>query len=77
MVRVAGLWYLLASAYLVARLLSNRVLVGSWGVSTQLAVETAVIPLVQLGVLRLLRLHRSARSANGAGGATRPGADGA
>ncbi|MBZ5588250.1 MAG: hypothetical protein LAO05_06785 [Acidobacteriia bacterium] len=69
-VRRAGLWYLLASTYLVARLLSNRILGGAWGLDTELAVEAAAIPLVQVAVVELFRLGRSA------GSSTRAGSDG-
>jgi hypothetical protein len=64
-VGLVGLWYLLASAYLLARLLSHRFLVGVWGFDAELAVEALIIPLAQLGVVHLLGLDRSRRQANG------------
>lgn len=70
---LAGLWYLLASTYLVARLLSNRIVIGVWGLDAELLVETGMIPLTQLGFVQLLRLGRSARSARCERVSERPG----
>ena len=59
--RLAGLWYLLASAFVLARLAVNRLALGVWGLDAELAVEAAVIPLLQVGAVTLLRLDRRAR----------------
>ena len=76
-VRAAGLWYLLASTYLLARLLCNRAVLGAWAFDTDLWVEAAVIPLVQLGAMLLFRLDRRARPDRGAPSGGGPGAGGA
>ena len=75
--RVAGLWYLLASTYALARLLSNRLMLGAWELNAELMVETAVIPLVQMGAVLLFRLDRPARSATGTGAGEGSGMGGA
>lgn len=67
MVRRVGLWYLLASTYVVARLLSNRILAGVWGLDVELAVEAIAIPLAQVGVVELFRLGKGAGSTGRAG----------
>lgn len=67
MVRAAGLWYLLASTYLLIRLVSSRILGGTWGLDTELAVEAIAIPLAQVVVLELFRLGRGAGASRHAG----------
>ena len=67
-VRWIGLWYVLASTYLVARLLSNRILAGAWGLDTEFAAEAVAIPFVQVGVIKLFRLGRGAGPSRRAGG---------
>jgi hypothetical protein len=66
MVRRAGLLYLLASTYLVARLLLNRFLGGAWGVNAELLTHLVAVSLAQLGVLELFRLGRARRSGQAA-----------
>jgi hypothetical protein len=49
--RLASRFYVLATTYLVARLLINRVLRGIWGFDTELVAQTLGVALLQLGVL--------------------------
>ena len=51
--RLASRFYVLATSYLVARLVLNRVLSGVWGIGAELAVHVLAVALLQLGVLAL------------------------
>jgi len=54
--RRVALVYSLASTYLVAHLLLNRLLLGAWGVNLELVVEVVLVSLGQFGVLEVCRL---------------------
>ncbi len=76
--RLAGrlaLLYLLTSTYLVARLLSNRFLIGTGGVDIEFLVETVAVSLAQFGVVQLLRLGGGTKRERraGAGGGPEAG----
>jgi hypothetical protein len=75
--RLAGLWYLLASTYVLARLITNRLVLGVWGLEAELLVEAVVIPLSQLGAVLLFRLDRRARPEREVRAGGDPGMDGA
>jgi hypothetical protein len=51
--KLASRFYVLATTYLVARLLLNRVLSGAWGLGAELAVHMLAVAMLQLGVLAL------------------------
>ena len=59
-VRRAGLYYLLASTYLVARLVLNRVLLGIWGLSVELGVDVLLVAAAQTAVIELVRIFEAA-----------------
>ncbi|MFI5142717.1 MAG: hypothetical protein ACHQQS_04255 [Thermoanaerobaculales bacterium] len=61
MKRRLGLLYALASTYLVARLLLNRLLLGAWGVDMEFVADVVVVSLAQLGLVGLFRLGRARR----------------
>jgi hypothetical protein len=52
--RRAGLWYVLASSYLTARLLLGRIFGGYWDLSWEFLTDLVVVTFVQLVVLELL-----------------------
>ncbi|MFH1176737.1 MAG: hypothetical protein V1750_04965 [Acidobacteriota bacterium] len=52
--RLIGLWYTLASSFLAARLVIDRLLLGVWNVSLELLVQTLAVALAQLAVVALL-----------------------
>jgi len=49
--RPAGLLYLLASTYLVARLITSLLWSGAWGLDLELVVLAVVVSLVQVALL--------------------------
>jgi hypothetical protein len=53
--RLAGLWYVLLTTYLVGRLVLNRLLLGYWALTAELFALVIVVPVAQLAVLELLR----------------------
>jgi hypothetical protein len=61
--RLAGLLYLLASTYLVARLITNFLLSGAWGLTLELVVLAVAVALVQAVLLELLQPLRRALKA--------------
>ncbi len=58
--RLAGLLYLLASTYLVARLITNFLWSGAWGFDLELVVLAVAVALVQVAALTLVRPLRRA-----------------
>jgi len=61
--RLAGLLYLLASTYLVARLITNFLSSGAWGLTLELVVLAVAVSLVQIVALELVRpLRRALRA---------------
>ncbi len=59
--RWASLLYLLASTYLVARLLLNRLLLGTWGVSPEMLAHVVLVASAQTVVVELVRLVATRR----------------
>lgn len=53
--RLAALLYLLASTYLVARLITNFLSSGAWGLNLELVVLAVAVALAQALVLELVR----------------------
>jgi len=51
--RRAGLWYVLASSYVIARLLLGRIFGGYWDLSWEFLSDLFVVTVVQLVVLEL------------------------
>lgn len=51
----AALWYTLASSYLVAALLLNRTLTGTWGFNSELLALAIAVPSAQLVFLEAAR----------------------
>lgn len=57
--KLIPLWYVLASAALVARLAVNRATYGQWGFSLELLTLSAVVPILQVGAVVLLKKVRA------------------
>lgn len=53
--QLAGLWYVLATSYLIARLIANRLLLRVWGVDGELVADALAVSLAQLLAVALLR----------------------
>ena len=54
----SGLWYVLASSYLVIRLGVNRLATGSWELGWELLLQVVVVSSIQLALLVAARSFR-------------------
>jgi hypothetical protein len=65
LLRRAGLYYLLATTYLVARVMLDRVLLGMWALSVELVVDVILVGAAQAVVLEFIRPLSSRTAASG------------